>query len=205
MLYMLRKGSKPLLTDKLQEEKGLTLVEMLCATLILVLLSLLVGSGLNMAADSYRDMVLQSEMKLLLSTLSNALADELRYADDVSSNEAVGGVLTSYQSELYGKGTKLRVVNNDVSSNSGQIYVEVPSDSPGAGPDSYFILPDGAYGGGAWLYGVPTGGFGITYHTEKRLFDVELTVREMKMKGSNRVFADSGIEVKTAFTVRCLN
>ena len=75
---------------KLSRSEGLTLVEMLAAVVILVLLGLILNAGLHMALNSYRTMCAQSETELLLSTLLNTLADDLRYASDV---EPVGDVV----------------------------------------------------------------------------------------------------------------
>ena len=72
--------------------RGLTLVETLCAVAILVLLGLLVNTGLNLAMRGYRELTAQSELELLGSTLTSALADELRYAREVET-EAEGSVL----------------------------------------------------------------------------------------------------------------
>ena len=66
---------------KLAGQGGLTLVEVLAAAVILVLLGLIVNAGMQMALSSYRAMVAQSETGLLLSTLADTLADDLRYAE----------------------------------------------------------------------------------------------------------------------------
>lgn len=71
---------------KWKDSAGLTLVETLCAVLILVLLSLLLNAGLNMAVKSYRDLTAASETQLLLNSLTNAIAAELRYAHEVRGN-----------------------------------------------------------------------------------------------------------------------
>lgn len=73
---------------KLNSNKGLTLVEMLCSCLILVMLSTVVSTGLDMAAKSYGRMVAENEAQVLLSSVSTVLSDELRYAVDDK-----GGVL----------------------------------------------------------------------------------------------------------------
>ncbi len=72
---------------KLNGSAGFTLVEMLCAVLILVLLSLMLNAGLNMAMKSYLDITAESETQLLLNSLTNAIASELRYAHEVSGDE----------------------------------------------------------------------------------------------------------------------
>lgn len=76
---------------KLNSQRGLTLVEMLCAVLILLLLSLMLNTGLNMAMRSYRKLTAEAETQLLLNTLVDAIADELRYARDVTAG---GGTVT---------------------------------------------------------------------------------------------------------------
>jgi len=65
---------------KLRDSGGVTLVEMLCAVVILILLGLLLNTGLQMAVRSYLDVTAESETQLLLSTLTDALSDKLRYS-----------------------------------------------------------------------------------------------------------------------------
>lgn len=81
---------------KLAGHEGLTLVELLAAVVILILLGLILNAGLQMAMTSYRAMIAQSETELLLSTLADILADDLRYAEDVAARE---GMLDSYFSD----------------------------------------------------------------------------------------------------------
>ncbi len=115
---------------KLAGHEGLTLVELLAAVVILILLGLILNAGLQMAMTSYRAMIAQSETELLLSTLADILADDLRYAEDVAARE---GMLDSYFSNSYGEGTRLRLEN-------GKVYAD------GGGNSGLRVLPDGAYG-----------------------------------------------------------
>ncbi len=115
---------------KLAGHEGLTLVELLAAVVILILLGLILNAGLQMAMTSYRAMIAQSETELLLSTLADILADDLRYAEDVAARE---GMLDSYFSDSYGEGTGLRLEN-------GKVYAD------GGGNSGLRVLPDGAYG-----------------------------------------------------------
>lgn len=64
---------------KLKDASGLTMVEMLCAVVILVLLCLMTNTGMHMAVANYRTLTGEAEAQLLLSSLSDALADKLRY------------------------------------------------------------------------------------------------------------------------------
>lgn len=119
---------------KLNTEDGLTLVELLAATVILVLLGLLLNTGLQMAMSAYRAIVAQSEVELLLSTAVDAIACELRYARDVTVGE--DGKLASYTSDSFGADTGLTVDLED-----GQIKA-----------GGMRLLPTGAYGlNGAYL------------------------------------------------------
>lgn len=182
--------------QKVRESKGLTLVEMLCATLILILLTLVLNTGMQMALESYRRMVLHSEVNLLLSSLSDAVADELRYASDVTPI-APGGTTpanVTYNSLLYGKETKLSVGDGTDGKNNGQIYAILQNGTP------IPVLPDGSYGRQPWIYGIPSDGVVITYHEAQRLFEVTIKVSEMQADGSF-----SGFSAEQTFNIRCLN
>lgn len=115
---------------KLNSQSGLTVVELLAATVVLMLLGLMLNTGLQTALSTYRAIVAQSELELLLSTAVDALADDLRYARDVS----VEDTSFTYTSDSFGEGTKLTVDLAD-----GQIKAEV-------GGEKKRVLSTGAYG-----------------------------------------------------------
>ena len=71
---------------KLKERAGLTLVEMLCAMLILSLMGFLLHAGLSMAMQSYLHLTAEAETQIQLNSLTNAIAAELRYAHGVSGD-----------------------------------------------------------------------------------------------------------------------
>lgn len=76
---------------KIHDQRGFTLVEMMAAVLVLILLILLLNTGLNLAIKSYRDMTAEAETQLLLSSVSDVLSDELRYARDIVLTTPAGG------------------------------------------------------------------------------------------------------------------
>lgn len=167
---------------KMSDSRGFSLVEMLCATVILVLLGLLVNTGLQLAMRSYQDLTAQSEAELLLSAVSNALADDLRYARDVQTDGSPENKLTSYQSQRYNddtRRTKLWVPDEDSDDGIlGQLYA-----------NNYRVLPGGAYGNGAYEIDK----LEIIY--KDGLFTIDLTVKQ----------TEGDISAGTQFTVRCLN
>lgn len=167
---------------KMSDSRGFSLVEMLCATVILVLLGLLVNTGLQLAMRSYQDLTAQSEAELLLSAVSNALADELRYARDVET-EGAENKLTSYQSQRYNidtTGTRLSIGTGEENSgkDKGQLYA-----------NTYRVLPGGAYGNGAYEIDK------LEIKYKDGLFTIDLTVKQ----------TEGDISAGTQFTVRCLN
>ena len=90
---------------KLNSQSGLTLVELLAATVVLMLLGLILNTGLQMSMSTYRSITAQSELELLLSTAVDALADDLRYARNVTG----AGTGFTYTSDSFGRGTSLTV------------------------------------------------------------------------------------------------
>ena len=98
------------LRQKLKSSRGLTLVEMVAAAGVLALLGLMLHTGLIMAQDSYNTMTGEAESQLLLSTLTDLLSNELRYARDVVTGE--GGTLQRYTSVNYGRNTTLSLNEN---------------------------------------------------------------------------------------------
>ena len=62
---------------------GFTLVEMLCALLILVLLVMGIGVGMDAGSRIYRDAIFESESATLAGILNTSLGDVLRYSISV--------------------------------------------------------------------------------------------------------------------------
>ena len=70
---------------KLKSSAGFSLVEMLCAVAVLMLLCVMVNTGLSVAMKTYFDLTAESETQLLLNTLTDAIAGELRYAHETKT------------------------------------------------------------------------------------------------------------------------
>lgn len=178
------------LKKKLCGSKGFTLVEMTAAVLILVLLVLILNTGLDLAVKSYRTMTAESETELLMSSLSDAIYDELRYARDINADAdyaggtpsgladtpdpaaAITGNLERYTSVSFGRNTTLSLQN-------GQLYASGKR-----------LLAAGAYGNGD--YSIEQ--LEITYDKEARVFTVKLTVGGV-----------DNIKAATEFKIRPLN
>ena len=69
---------------KLKQTAGLTLTEMLCTVLILLLISGLLAVGAGVANGTYRSSMAESQAQTLCSTLTAAFSDKLRFCGSVT-------------------------------------------------------------------------------------------------------------------------
>lgn len=151
---MSRPGQIKRMKQKLRAKSGITLVEMLAAVLILSFLGLILHTGLALAVQGYRKMTVKSETELLLSTVTDVLTNELRYARDVRTQTEEGDeVLQDYTSVSFGRHTTLALDEN------GQMQA-----------NGKRMLSTGAYGKGAYKISE----FKITY--KDGVFEVKLEV-----------------------------
>lgn len=173
----------------------MTLVEMLAATMVLALLSLLLNSGLRMVLNTYQTMIAQSEVELLLSTAVDTLADDLRYAWEVAGD---GGDSTltdaakfTYYSSSFGEKTRLYLDGD------GKIRARSVK-KPDVG---WQVLSTGAYGSETAYKEYKVTYLNVTFDDsdpDKPTFTIKLTVAT----------ADGAISASTpesGVTVRCLN
>lgn len=160
---------------KLNAEDGLTLVELLAATVVLILLGLLLNTGLQMTVRSYRTITAQSEVELLLSTAVDTLADDLRYAREVVGS----GTSFTYNSDSYGANTSFTL------DEKGQIVA-----------NGLRVLPTGAYGSGG-AYKVTK--LAVTFDGSE---EITFTIRLEVETASGNIRAETPAD---GVTVRCLN
>lgn len=131
---------------------GFTLIEMLCAVTVLLLLCLMLGSGMQAAMTTYRAITAKSETQLLLNTLVNAIAGELRYAQELELDAE--GNLT------YSDGLSLTVSEGRILAGGTDL---LPRDKDGKG---------GAYHGGAYQ----AEGLELAYDPDTACFILRLKV-----------------------------
>ena len=160
---------------KLTSSAGFSLVEMLCAVAVLMLLCVMVNTGLSVAMKTYFDLTAESETQLLLNTLTDAIAGELRYAHETKT--AGNGALESYNG---GRGLTLE---------SGQVYAGgkelLPKEKDGRG---------GAYKNGDYQVEA----MDITYDRDAACFTLHLKVT-WKDSGISTQTPEGGV------VIRCLN
>ncbi|MCF0142539.1 MAG: hypothetical protein HUJ75_04100 [Parasporobacterium sp.] len=98
---------------KLKSRKGVTLVEMLLATLILLLASSAMISAVSFSTTQFNKSFSYSQSLTLSSTIRQILNKELRYADQVSVKQVNGKyVLDQYFSDSYGQVSLVTIAKN---------------------------------------------------------------------------------------------
>ncbi len=166
--------------SKLRDREGMTIVEILMAIIVLLLVTAMVTTAIDLGIKHYRRSTMRSEARVLNATLIKAVQDELRYAEEISSpaGSGIGGF--KYKS-------KSRVMNNEVYfdyGSGGELLLKKVSDGSGVGLVSsksyvFDIKPE----------------LTISWSESDRLFSCELKIKE-----------DAGAElVSSTFGVKPLN
>lgn len=95
---------------KLRSRKGMTFVELVTALLIMALVALAVASGVTAALRHYNQSVEKADARTLCNTLSQAVMDELRFAQQITGTTAPsyfsmshGMVVTMYVDDITGQ------------------------------------------------------------------------------------------------------
>lgn len=145
---------------KLRNQNGLTLTEMLCTVIIVLLFSSLVAVGANAAVRSFRISMADSQAQELCSTLTTAISDKLRYCTVEADNTVF------IQGMGYVKGPADKIFTAD----SGQVYLG----------ENKFL---GAY---AYPEGLKVREFSVTY--EENVFTIQFQIedgRDTKLAEAN--------------------
>ena len=151
---------------KLRNQNGLTLTEMLCTVIIVLLFSSLVAVGANAAVRSFRISMADSQAQELCSTLTTAISDKLRYCT-VETNNTV-----FIQGVGYVKGPAKDIFTAD----SGQVYLRENK-----------LL--GAY---ASPEGLKVKDFSVEYNDTERVFTVQFQIKDRR----DTKLAEANFQVK---------
>ena len=151
---------------KLRNQNGLTLTEMLCTVIIVLLFSSLVAVGANAAVRSFRISMADSQAQELCSTLTTAISDKLRYCTVETDNTVF------IQGVGYVKGPAKDIFTAD----SGQVYLRENK-----------LL--GAY---AYPEGLKVKDFSVEYNDTERVFTVQFQIKDRR----DTKLAEANFQVK---------
>ena len=118
---------------KNKKTAGLTLTEMLCCVVILLLVSIGMVNGVSLAVRNYERSLMFSESQVLCSTLTSMVSDELRYAGPVDWDKDT----ISFFSRNYGK--------KCVFSQNGEFQVTLKPVDAQTNEEGFKLLPGRAY------------------------------------------------------------
>lgn len=139
---------------KLRNQNGLTLTEMLCTVIIVLLFSSLVAVGANAAVRSFRISMADSQAQELCSTLTTAISDKLRYCTVETDAVFIQGV-----GYVKGPAKDIFTVKD-----SGQVYL---------GENKLL----GAY---AYPEGLKVKDFSVEYNGTERVFTVKFQIEDRR-------------------------
>lgn len=139
---------------KLRNQNGLTLTEMLCTVIIVLLFSSLVAVGANAAVRSFRISMADSQAQELCSTLTTAISDKLRYCTVEADNTVF----------IQGVGYVKGPVDEIFTADSGQVYL---------GGNKFL----GAY---AYPEGLKVQGFSVRYDDTEKVFTVKFQIKDRR-------------------------
>ena len=118
---------------KNKKTAGLTLVEMLCCVVIMLLVSIGMVNGVSLAVRNYQSSLMASESQLLCSTISSLVTDELRYAGAVDWEKTP----IQFGSPSYGRCCFAQNDENQVTNTVSEAGIDTGK--------SYKLLPSRAY------------------------------------------------------------
>lgn len=178
-----------MMIKKLKNNKGMTLTEMLAATIIMLLVSMGLASGVALSNKEFTSSIKQSEALELYSTLSSLISNELRYTSSAYYND--DGEVSCMFSVTYAikNGYPSIVVLDDAGSEVDNEYGELAF--------GYNRTFNRIIGSASYTYNLGAKINSFTYNHSLKVFTVDLAIGE---KGTN----DSPILEKT-FNVRALN
>lgn len=142
---------------KFASRRGVTLSELLVTIAVLGILTVAVSSGILSSIKVYKTSKDLSHSQMLVTTLSQAVMDELRYAGDIEANEE--GTLSSYTSPSVGAQAQIQT------DEQGQLVLTSPALQKGGSP----LLGSGSYAGN-------TAQAQIVYSTDTGCFAVKLSI-----------------------------
>lgn len=154
---------------KKMNNKGFTLVETLCAIVMMILVTAIIVGGLQFTTNNFSKLMSVSEAQVMSKTLSTAIADELRYASDIKSDQYSnykGDKVVTYKNTNYGSDNDTFDPFIDVDKEGHIVVIENDKIE-----NSTKIVSDKVY-----TYG-NTANVEISYSEEKCIFSVKLEIK----------------------------
>lgn len=166
------KGIPDRVRKKIKNNSGMTVFELLCAVLILLLVSSGMASAVSLGVRQYQKSIRDSEAKVLYSTLMTVLSNELAYTTDIRVDAVDGsgkGNVLQFQSQNYVIEGNLSTLMTDESGDKG--YGQILLGNSKNTSENMRVLGKAAYANG--LLAKVTS---ITYDNSNCCFSVYLSI-----------------------------
>lgn len=155
------------------KKKGFTLTEMLATVIIVILLSLVLTVLTGLASKYFKETTMDADGQTLLSTLTSAVEDELRYATNIE----VDGDEYTYFSTSTGLGRGTTLQNKTIDDKSIIIIYNSENDI------EYPIVNMGSY-----VYDLQAT-IESSYDAENNKFNVTIVVKDKEKQICKNIFA----------------
>ena len=160
--------------NKLKQNKGFTLIEMLACVIVVLLLTSVCGLAMNLALQSYKSNVFESDSQMLESTINTYIADVLRHTSSVSVEDDV-----------------VKITNNAYMVHRGHIGTLEVAEGDGARLVLYKDEETGSYsllvGDASYSDGLYIADFTLTYDEVTGVFTGSYTIKSTAVASANKV------------------
>ena len=163
---------------KKRAKAGFTLVEMLCSVILVILVSIGLANGVQLAVENYTRSIIHSESQVLCETLTTAVSDKLRNCKEISPNADP----IQFFSEGVGQNSSF------VTDEAGHVLL---GNQAQLAQGEKKLLPDRAY-----PYGIRASVTLDKYDTDTQIFYVTVQVKDS---------TDTEVLASSVFEVHCLN
>lgn len=166
------------LRQKLKSRRGMSLGELLCAVLILTLVSSGMASAVSLGVRQYQQSMRTSEAKVLCSTLEAVLRSELAYTTQIKLD---GGNVKQFQSQNFAIKKNLSTLTTDAEMPGQYGHIVLANCD---NPSEYMNV----LGKGAYTNGLLANIDAFTYDTANHCFTVRLSVGDSSQAYATREF-----------------
>ena len=163
---------------KKRAKAGFTLVEMLCSVILVILVSIGLANGVQLAVENYTRSIIHSESQVLCETLTTAASDKLRNCKEISPDAKP----IQFFSEGVGKNSSF------ATDEAGHVLL---GNQAQLDQGEKKLLPDKAY-----PYGIRASVTLEEYNSGTQILKVTIQVKDS---------TDTEILAESTFEVHCLN
>ena len=152
---------------KLKNNKGYTFVEMMACVVILLLVALISGTGMNLALNNYNQQIFESDSQMLEATLNMHLGDILRHTTSVTEAD---GAVTGITNSSY------QIYNGTITVEDGVFYIVKNAEDP-----AVHMVNEATY-----MNNLYVDNFTLTYDASTGVFSGTYTIKSNTVQNASK-------------------